>query len=148
MWTEYTKVSPDCICLATFLILLWGCERKASSDTSPTSYGEIETVGSTSDGQPKSGRGFYDASSDDDDRPLDSLKDTQREVQEDAEEAKEEAGNRFGRFKANIQAATGDLQGDLGQLDVEVHHCAQQQMPNAAGDQYFACAAGTFGKCG
>lgn len=97
--------------------------RQGGSDTSPTSYGEVETVGSTSDSQSKWGRGFRDATEDDDDRPSESLKATQGGVQQDAEEAKQDVDNRFGRFKADIQAATGDLQEDLGQLDVEVQAC-------------------------
>ena len=94
------------------------CCRQENSDTSPTSYGEIQTVGSTGGSSSKSRLGFLDASADDDD--LQSYKNAKREVQHDAEEAKQEAGNRFAAFKENITAATGDLQEDLQQLNVEV----------------------------
>lgn len=92
-------------------------KTQENSDTSPTSYGEIQTVGSTGGSSSKSRLGFLDASADDDD--LQSYKNAKREVQHDAEEAKQEAGNRFAAFKENITAATGDLQEDLQQLNVE-----------------------------
>ncbi|DBA69133.1 TPA: hypothetical protein ACH3X2_013101 [Trebouxia sp. C0005] len=117
--------------------------RQGGSDTSPTSYGEVETVGSTSDSQSKWGRGFRDATEDDDDRPSESLKATQGGVQQDAEEAKQDVDNRFGRFKADIQAATGDLQEDLGQLDVEelFEHVADPKEFGTRGEPLF------FGQC-
>ncbi|KAL0027974.1 hypothetical protein WJX79_007422 [Trebouxia sp. C0005] len=68
----------------------FGAYKQGGSDTSPTSYGEVETVGSTSDSQSKWGRGFRDATEDDDDRPSESLKATQGGVQQDAEEAKQD----------------------------------------------------------
>lgn len=100
-------------------------EEQESSDTSPTSYGEIETVGSTSGGTSgsTSGQGHHDYTDDDSDRPLDSLKESTKETadsaQESAESAQHKAGHKFDELKDDIKSATGDIEEDLGQLNVE-----------------------------
>ena len=98
------------------------CCRQESSDTSPTSYGEIETIGSTSGST--SGQGQYDYTDDDSDRPLDSLKESTKETaesaQESADSAQHKVGHKFDELKDDIKSATGDIEEDLGQLNVEV----------------------------
>lgn len=116
-------------------------EEQETSDTSPTSYGEIETIGSTAGSATGSGRERYDNDDDDIDRPLESLKDSghkagrkAEEVGDEAsrkaeetgnkagqkfEEAKEETGHKYEELKDDIKSTTGDLEEDLGQLNVE-----------------------------
>lgn len=93
--------------------------RQNASDTSPTSYGEIETVGSTTRSGTGSGKGPFGDGDDDDDRPLpdqntrEKFDEVKEDVKDDFDEAKE-------GVKDDIQSATGDLEEDLGRLNVEV----------------------------
>ena len=84
--------------------------RQETSGTTPTSYGQIETVGSTASGS-ESDKGFY-GDDDDSDRPLPD--------QHTAEQVGEQAEEKFDDFKEEITSATGDLEEDLGRLNVEV----------------------------
>ena len=83
--------------------------RQNASDSSPTSYGNIETVGTTSPDTKGSSGGYLDNADDDDsDRPLPD------------QNTREQVGEKFDELKDDIQSATGDLEEDLGKLNVEV----------------------------
>ena len=69
-------------------------------------------------------RGQYEYGDEDSERPLDSLKDSAKDsadsAKESADSAKHQAGNKFDELKDDIKATTGDIEEDLGQLNVEV----------------------------
>lgn len=92
--------------------------RQNASDTTPTSYGEIETVGSTARNSSESGKGYF-GEGDEDDRPLPD-QNTRGKFDEVKEDVKDDVEEATEGVKDDIQSATGDLEEDLEQLNVEV----------------------------
>ncbi|KAL3145985.1 hypothetical protein ABBQ38_015345 [Trebouxia sp. C0009 RCD-2024] len=92
--------------------------EEQNSDTTPTTYGEIETVGSTASSGSESGKGYYGEGDDEDDRPLPD-QNTREKFHEVKEDVKDDVAEVTKGVKDDIQSATGDLEEDLGQLNVE-----------------------------